>query len=215
MAKREIADIQGKVQEQFLRLHEATDGYYAGRLEQALNAAVAIRVLVHETAQSRSLLGQIRRDYFSLEINDRAQPAPKAGETPILDLPVRLRVGAGGASYVRPDFGASFYRRVPLAQWWSNSFVLIQEGDGWLSKKDIILNVANKDGGAHVDPAVPMSHAHLSSAVQFMRWGFDGISRGKPIADSRIDLNAAYGIIAQSGCELQAYLEEHFGCIPR
>ena len=70
-------------------------------------------------------------------------------------------------------------------------------------KKTIVLNVTDKDGGAHVDDKVPDSHASLSEPP-FM-FGID--NGGEKIF---MQPNLAYGITAQAGCEMQDYLARNF-----
>ena len=52
------------------------------------------------------------------------------------------------------------YKLVPLSEWWNAEYQPL--GTLRLAKKDIILTVADKDGGAHIDGKVPDTHATLS-----------------------------------------------------
>jgi len=73
-----------------------------------------------------------------------------------------------------------------------------------LSKKDIILTVADKDGGAHIDAQVPDSHATLSEPpfrVGVMMKDAEGLF---------MQPNLAYNITAQWGYEMQTFLERNF-----
>ena len=74
-----------------------------------------------------------------------------------------------------------------------------------LSKRTIVLNVANRDGGAHIDDTVPDSHTVLSAPPFFFKMGHGGhVQLMQP--------NIAYGITAQAGCEMQECLQRNFGC---
>jgi hypothetical protein len=75
-----------------------------------------------------------------------------------------------------------------------------------LSKKDIILTVADKDGGAHIDAKVPDTHAMLSEPpfrVGIVMKNAEGLFT-QP--------NLAHNITAQCGYEMQKFLERHFLC---
>ena len=55
------------------RLRAAVDGYYADRKEQALNIAITIRVLVHQTGKSHSLLSRLNPDYWECPYTTRSR----------------------------------------------------------------------------------------------------------------------------------------------
>jgi hypothetical protein len=85
-----------------------------------------------------------------------------------------------------------------LEQWWTNEYLAL--GTIRSSKKQITLDTANKDGGAHVDADVPSRHA-VASEPPVVFGGTDG---------QFYRLNLARGIVAEAGCELLDYLERHF-----
>jgi hypothetical protein len=197
MAKRNSANDIVLLREQYSRLKDAIDGFYVGKDFQALNIATILRVLVHETRKSRPLLSRLDRRYWDLMIWHR----PLNSKT-IFRVPITLSVGGDGTKRViRSDFASPDYRLVSLRQWWSSDYQPL--GGIRLSKRRIILNVANKDGGAHIDESVPNSHAALRIPPFFF-----GIEQGSEKIFMQPDL--AYGITAQAGCEMQECLERHF-----
>jgi hypothetical protein len=56
--------------------------------------------------------------------------------------------GTGGYRAKLGD--GSFRELLPAGSWWSH-IVYVVDPHTWLSRRDIVLNVADKDGGAHVD----------------------------------------------------------------
>ena len=186
--------------EQHSRLKEAVDAYFSGKDAQALNIAITLRVLVHETSKSRSLLSRLNQHYWELPIHHRPVLNPNA----VFAVPVTLQVGGDGDRRVmRTSLDLPSYRLVPLRQWWNDAYQPI--GTLRLSKKDIILTVADKDGGAHIDAKVPDSHATLSEPPFLF-----GIRKaGKDLFATP---NLAHCITAQSGYEMQVFLERHFLC---
>ena len=52
-------------------------------------------------------------------------------------------------------------RVVPFEQWW-NEVVIKDRGGNTFTRKDIVLTMANKEGGAHVDPNLNESYANLT-----------------------------------------------------
>jgi hypothetical protein len=68
MPKRNSANDINLLREQYNRLLDAVDGYYAGKEFEALNIAITLRVLVHKTRKSQPLLGRLNREYWDLSI---------------------------------------------------------------------------------------------------------------------------------------------------
>jgi hypothetical protein len=150
---------------QYARLREALEGYYAGKEEQVLNVATTIRVLIHDkpSTGSRSLLSRLNPDYWDLTIYDKPPLSTKA----VFALRTPLVMTGGGVNrIVRPTFFAPLYQDVSLKVWWTSDYQPL--GATWLSKEKIVLNVADKDGGAHVDDKVSETHATLSDRTDLL-----------------------------------------------
>jgi hypothetical protein len=200
MAVRNPGNDTKLVQDQYSRLKDAVEGFYVGKDVQALNISITIRVLLHETSNSKSLLSRLHSDYWNLEIYDKAPLAPKtvfALRTPLVIS------GDSTKRVIRPKFDNGLYQLVSLTRWWNDEYQPL--GNRRLSKREIVLNVADKDGGAHIDGKIPDHHATLSEPP--FRFGVDNGGE-----KHLMQPNMAYGIAAQAGCELQDYLERHFGC---
>lgn len=200
MAVRNPSNDAKLLQDQYSRLKDALQGFYAGKDVQALNVAITIRVLLHASKSSKSLLSRLHIDYLNLPIYDKPPLGPKtvfAVRTPLVIS------GDGTKGTARPQFDNGLYHLVPLSRWWNDDYQPL--GALRLSKKEIVLNVANKDGGAHIDSKLPDHHATLSEPPFYFAMDNGGEKHFmRP--------NLAYGITAQAGCELQDYLERHFPC---
>ena len=197
MAKRNPANDINLLKEQYKRLVNAVDGFYAGDEFQALNIAVTLRVLVHKTRSSHPLLERLERKYWDLTIQ-HSPLNPKV----IFSVPISLQISGDGATRViRSSFGGPNYQLVPIRQWWKNDYQAL--GTVRLSKEQVILNAANRAGGAHVDDTVPDAHATLAQPPFY--FGMD--NGGQKIL---MQPNIGYGIVAQAGCEMQDCLERHF-----
>ncbi|MGA2646979.1 MAG: hypothetical protein ABSF15_19885 [Candidatus Sulfotelmatobacter sp.] len=156
MATRHADNDKNLLSAQYTRLKDALDGFYSGKEVQVLNVAITLRVLVHEASSSESLLSRLNRDYWDLTIQHKPL-SPRF----VFVVPVSLQVrGDGTRRVMRSGFDSPSYQLVPLRQWWNDDYQPL--GNIRLSKRTIILNVAEKDGGAHVDSKVPNSHATLS-----------------------------------------------------
>jgi hypothetical protein len=185
-------------------LRDALDGFYSGREVQALNVAVTLRVLVHETKRSKSLLSRMNPDYWSLTILHVVEDN-RYGNV-LFAVTVPFQVDDKGNRLIRPTFdnpvdGPPSYVRVPLKNWWEDNCQALFGKS--VSKKTIVLNVADTDGGAHVDDRVADTHAFLAEPP--FQFGTEGALLIRP--------NLAYGTVAQCGCEMQDFLEHHFSFV--
>ena len=139
-----------QLQTQFRLIESTCRSYDDGLHEAALQIAVALRVLIHETSQSHSLLGQLslRDSVKLLSTIPKLEPATKVTGN-VLTETITFGVGVGPFGFA-PDLGNSPYKSyVSVEEWWSE---VVHEFRQKFSRRDIILAAANQDGGAHIDP---------------------------------------------------------------
>jgi hypothetical protein len=135
----------------FLRASAAA--YDAGMEHEGKRLAVTLRVLLHQTGASHALLEQLGlRARFAW--HNTAAPIDPRNLIPTIPglTSMQLTVGIGGR-YValldnRPE--DLLGRTKAFAGWW-NDPVSRFPGNTWC-RKDYIRVLANKEGGAHVDP---------------------------------------------------------------
>lgn len=141
-----------------------------GDYDEAVRLAVSLRVLLHDTRRSRSVLGQLgwkdKLQYVNslrpLEIapgfvvalgTDEGETVGEAfglvvlrtdqlGEPGVCRAARRTGSGAVGQAGDHPT--------LPFADWW-NDKVLCSEGQVTFSRWDLVDQMAHKDGGAHLD----------------------------------------------------------------
>jgi hypothetical protein len=184
------------LREQYGLLKDAVDGFYAGNGAKANDAAVRIRTLVHNTAKSTALLSLIAPNYMKLSIYHRTKKFTHPNAVFVLHQPIQVSAD-GTAKFIRDDFTNPDYELVPLERWWTENYLVI--GAIGSSKRQVILDLANKDGGAHVDPEVPYRHAAASEPPLII-----GLN------EHAVRPNLARSTVAQAGNELLNYLERHF-----
>lgn len=137
---------------------DALDKGYEG---EAGRLAAAIRVLVHDTSSSHSLLGQLGQKNIpfydtSLPYNPKSI-MPYVGLT-AMDVTKQLATHVALLDNLPPE---SPLRWVDFDEWW-NRVIFIDKNASETSRKDLILALANKDGGAHVAPVLDEKYANLS-----------------------------------------------------
>ncbi len=136
----------------------AFDDGYEG---EAKRCAAAIRVLVHDTSSSISLLQQLglkQASFFDTSI-------PRNPKTIITYSGLTaINVTSEGSTHIAPLDGlppGHTPRWVGFDEWW-NEVIFVDQGGMKTSRKELILAVANKDGGTHVDPVLNEKYANLS-----------------------------------------------------
>lgn len=126
-----------------------------GDLIAALNVAICIRVLVHETPRCIPLLKTLRPNYLDLRIRTMSTPRPEAysrfaSPMTIMHLPFGVSFSPSEPRiFLKLDPDMSDYVTCGLGDWW-NRPVLKIPGCSPLSRREIVLGVADKEG-AHAD----------------------------------------------------------------
>jgi hypothetical protein len=182
------------LKDQYDLLKSSVNDYYAGIEARAIDVAVRIRTLVHNTDRSHAFLATIEPNYQKLDIHRKRPPAKNV----VFCIPMSIQFsGDGRSKIIKDDFTRGFHELVPLERWWMEDCLVI--GPVRSSKKRVVLDVANADGGAHVDPEVPTRHVVASEPPLHL-------GRNEHLV--RPDL--ARSTVAQAGNELLDYLERHF-----
>lgn len=139
--------------------------------------AVSVRVLLHDTANSRSLF-----DQMGLKGVDFYNTSFPWSSTNLLAHHGLLTISAGaqGASYLAmlDDIPPPFIRWTPFVDWW-NEIIFDDRKGSQLKRRDIVLGLANKEGGAHVDPKLNLAYETITRKSQF--WMFKSEKGAKPL----------------------------------
>jgi len=167
------------LQENFGFLKASSASFDNGVFSEAKRLAVTIRVFVHDSANSKSLLGLLGLKAKMGFLNTAYVHDPKN----LLSHHglVGMQLGAGGNRYFAPlDRRPSKYVFFP--DWW-NEIVITDNKKIVFCRRDLVLALANRDGGAHVDPALDMEYADLTRN-HTMGWSAsDGIQPPKSLDD--------------------------------
>ncbi len=173
-------ELEGQLADQLLFLKTSCALYDASQLQEAKRLAVAIRVLLHESRASRSLLGQL--DLKNIAFFDTTNDHNPNNLLAHYGL-VSIRFKDGLADYVAmfDNSPRGSGKIASFEQWW-NKIVFIDSGRAEFSRKDLVLAVANQDGGAHVDPELTETYASLSRNNS-LNWSFTGPGETVPLGN--------------------------------
>jgi hypothetical protein len=150
-----------------------------GDLIAALNVAIRIRVLVHESGSSTPLLKQIRPDYLALGIRTMATPKPEeysrfSSRITLMHLPFGVSFSLTEPHiFLKLDPDMSGHVTRSLGDWWSKP-VLKVPGCSALSRREVVLGVADKEG-AHADDNMSENYRRVleSEPLKFNDGTFD------------------------------------------
>lgn len=182
-----LAELEEHLRQQVAFLRRSAATYDQGATEEAFRLAATVRLLCHDTASSKSLLGQLGLLPNRLRFVNTALRLPT--------LPPGGFVISAGLCTVRVDFDTATGTPTPLLddldpdrinpaqvfeQWWSTRFLtnespLRGERRAFThSRRSVVLGMANKDGGAHVDPELPDDYRALVEHDGVVGWVING-----------------------------------------
>ena len=120
--------------------------YDEGKEHEAKRLATSIRVLIHDTSQSHSLLQQLgvkdQINYWNVLLVE-CPPNTRSY------MGIGMSLDANSTRYVANLFPPQ--RRLAFDQWWEKEPLIVEDTE-WVTRKRAVLSIANKDGGAHVAP---------------------------------------------------------------
>jgi hypothetical protein len=138
--------------EQWSFLRRSAEIFDGGETAEAKRLAATVRLLVHDTKRSKSLLSQL--GLKNALFFDTAKDIQAANLVPTFGL-VQVHFVGARAEYVAPLARPlpSGVWLIPFEYWWAKPVVVVP-GEFRLTRADLILIMANEDGGAHVDPTI-------------------------------------------------------------
>lgn len=194
-----------KLEEQRHLLRTAITAMGAGDLVQALHVATIIRTLVHE-AGGKPLLKNLDPNYLELPILDRTMEPPRdlgnglRSITFTCPISAKLSAPAGTVSLVT-ELDSEAYSQSKLGSWWDRNPCMVLPGLGPFFRRELVLGLANKEGGAHVDADIPRRYQMVLDS-RFVRFKINETDLG-PLNISRL-------VAGKAGVELLDCLDKSF-----
>jgi len=138
----------------------------SGEPEFSKPMATAVRVLLHQTRNSHSVLHQLNlRSGRYFAVSPPLNPRNLLSECNL----VVMRVGPTGAIYLpQLEFLPVGKSRMPFPEWWTGPVAKAQD-KVTMSRMDIVCAVANMDGGAHIDPSFTALYERFRTG-EFLGW---------------------------------------------
>jgi hypothetical protein len=152
-----VQDLEAHLDEQLAFLEASACSFDNGFEGEAKRLATTMRVLLHDTRQSHSLVGQLGKK--NARFADTALPLNPAN---LLTHGGLITIAMGAPSkYVPMLDDVPVSKHATFEDWW-NMPVFVDKDRNQLTREQLVLIAANQDGGAHVDPALDRVYADLA-----------------------------------------------------
>ena len=159
--KQSHSEIIEHLNEQMNFLKSSCQAFDFGNIAEGKRIALALRILLHDTKNSTSLLSQ-------LKLKDKIKFLNSAYNYDSNNL--FAYHGLVGLRISSDDRGNRFFpllesskkkMKLQFTDWWDKP-VIKDTLNVFFTRKDIVLNIANTDGGAHIDPKLNEDYSNLS-----------------------------------------------------
>lgn len=157
--KKNAADLEEYWNDQLSCLKRSVDYFDEGNETEARRIASSLRVLLHQTNSSQSLVKQLNRCILYLSSSYLYTPSNLISTWTLLVLEMR-----DNQLTYKPNL--DFYKSgdrlfyLTFEDWWNE--IIFDDKQNVFTRRDIVLFVANNDGGVHVDPELKESFALLT-----------------------------------------------------
>jgi hypothetical protein len=151
-------ELQAHLADQIAFLKASAASFDSGFEGEAKRLAAVLRILLHDTDRSHSLLNQLNlKNSGFIDTAFELDPTNRSSHGGL----VCIALGPPRTRYVAMLDDVPRTRRLPFSDWWSVS-VFVDKERHVFTRKDLVLTAANQDGGAHVDPALNETYYRLS-----------------------------------------------------
>ncbi len=152
--KRSSAEIADKFKAQWNALTSSCLAYDDGHLWEVERISNSIAIFCNDGSQFSLMTLVDYRKTYSDELLDTAGEI--YGQNLLPDHPlVGMQMGPAGAQYTNFLDMMPGSRWIRFGQWWSkNAVVRFPDGERRFTRRDIVMNIRNSEGGSHVDPNV-------------------------------------------------------------
>ena len=155
VSNREIIE---KLKSNISKIEVFCDLFDNGRIDIYEDIAVKLRVLFHSSNHSKSLIRLTKLEHISfIDTSNKYDPKnllTHMGLIMLCDYPNDYNYKA--FKHLNGHVNVSF------DNWWNSKKILSDKFKHTFTRKDIVCNVANTDGGAHVDPTIKSDYYDIT-----------------------------------------------------
>ncbi|MEW6369076.1 MAG: hypothetical protein AB1714_30990 [Acidobacteriota bacterium] len=173
-------ELVNKLSDQVNKLSGLCELYDRGEYHYAQDMAVKIRLIFSNTNNQKSLLRLLKLEHIS--IVDTCRPYdPENLLTHLGLLSTRVDMPDKEITYVPSDNPS--YNLVSIDNWWNRKKVIVDQNKESFTRKRLILETADRDGGAHVDASLDEKYYDLSRQNTAGWWIRSATGEKSPLND--------------------------------
>jgi hypothetical protein len=179
---REYSDLENALQEQIFLMESSIISFDLGHFEEGKRIATSLRILLHDTSTSKSLLGQlgVKDKLWFYDVAREYDGQNLLSEDLLLNiLSPRLQL-------------SSETRTKKFDEWWDKQVIMSTGGISPITftRKGFILFLANQDGRAHVDPLLDRHYYEMTRNNKYGWFLKDNESESEtPLSNKRVELS--------------------------
>lgn len=154
-------ELKQELVEQLQLLRHSCQAFDNGLEAIGKHISLSLRVLLHDHRQSRALLDQL--GFRSGNYLASAPPLNSRNLLTECNL-VLLRASNDGGRYlplIAAGEGPFALQSIPFVDWWSEPILKDNKGRTFC-RRELVLHVADTDGGAHIDPELDEAYMAIS-----------------------------------------------------
>ncbi|MGH9401759.1 MAG: hypothetical protein ACRD2P_06600 [Terriglobia bacterium] len=160
-------NFESELSKQLGFLQRSCVSFDAGYVDEAMRIATVLRILLHDTQKSTSLLTHLGARSIKL-LSTCPDMKPFMKSLAKFNGMGIYRPG-GNPPYV-PKLGGAIAKNLIGAQDWWTQIVFALDLNIYVSRRDIVLVAANKHGGAHVDVNLTPIYERLVASYDLFAW---------------------------------------------
>jgi hypothetical protein len=169
-------DLEAHLEEQMGFIRASAEAYDEGHDGEAKRLAVNLRVLLHDSRTSHSLLGQL--GMLGRKFLSTAMPSVEGNVSSHHGL-VMIAMKGRESTYVAMLDDVPYKNWLTFEQWWEEVIFVDKQGDT-MTRRDLVTVAANQDGGAHVDPGLDETYERLAKRNS-LGWTYTAAGETGPI----------------------------------
>lgn len=170
-----MSRFQEQLKRQMGFLERSSASFDLGYTDEAVRMATTIRILMHDTRSQVSLLTHLGAWGIHL-LSTCRQASPNA----VLFSGMGIHEIGPEGGRLRPNLGDDETWSIPAKDWWNQVIFVLPPGVR-ITRGQLVLTAANKDGGAHVDPKLTPPRALTPGARNLPPCGLRRIERSDDI----------------------------------
>jgi hypothetical protein len=180
------ADFKAALRDQLTFISTSCGLFDAGNKREGVRIATNVRILLHDTRSAVSLLTHLdAKQRITLSTSVEGEPHPNAVfMTTMVRSTFRVEADGKGTAVYGAQLDPKYLLPMPVDAWWNQVVYVL--GKVRCTRKSLVLDAADKDGGAHVDATLAPNYATMATTGERGWWHYsqpNDPSNSQPVRD--------------------------------